>query len=62
MVNRKIWACAAFLAAMATGAAYAGSSDPDLIFRKSTTFKLLTPNDKLAGGGIGRAVRMSQYA
>jgi CreA protein len=27
-------------------------SDPDLIFRKSTTFKLLTPNDKLAVYGI----------
>ena len=26
--------------------------DPDLIFRKSTTFKLLTPNDKLAVYGI----------
>jgi CreA protein len=28
-------------------AAAAGADDPDLIFRKSTTFKLLTPNDKL---------------
>ncbi len=28
-------------------AASAGVDDPDLIFRKSTTFKLLTPNDKL---------------
>lgn len=27
-------------------------ADPDLIFRKSTTFKLLTPNDKLAVYGI----------
>ena len=32
--------------------AYADSQDPDLIFRKSTTFKLLTPNDKLAVYGI----------
>ena len=31
---------------------YAASQDPDLIFRKSTTFKLLTPNDKLAVYGI----------
>jgi CreA protein len=30
----------------------ADSLDPDLIFRKSTTFKLLTPNDKLAVYGI----------
>jgi CreA protein len=32
--------------------ARADSLDPDLIFRKSTTFKLLTPNDKLAVYGI----------
>lgn len=30
----------------------ADSADPDLIFRKSTTFKLLTPNDKLAVYGV----------
>jgi CreA protein len=29
-------------------AASAAPDDPELIFRKSTTFKLLTPNDKLA--------------
>ena len=34
------------------GVAQADSSDPDLIFRKSTTFKLLTPNDKLAVYGV----------
>ena len=33
------------------GGAHAGDG-PDLIFRKSTTFKLLTPNDKLATYGI----------
>jgi len=33
-------------------AANADSLDPDLIFRKSTTFKFLTPNDKLAVYGI----------
>jgi CreA protein len=33
-------------------AASADPSDPDLIFRKSTTFMLLTPNDKLAVYGI----------
>src|SRR5271157_4892907 len=32
--------------------AYADPLDPDLIFRKSTTFKLLTPNDKLAVYGV----------
>jgi CreA protein len=29
-----------------------GADEPDLIFRRSTTFKLLTPNDKLATYGI----------
>jgi CreA protein len=32
--------------------AHADSLDPDLIFRKSTTFKFLTPNDKLAVYGV----------
>jgi CreA protein len=32
--------------------ARAESGEPDLIFRKSTTFKLLTPNDKLAVYGV----------
>ncbi len=40
-----------FFAAMIS-AARSDSSDPDLIFRKSTTFKLLTPNDKLAVYGV----------
>ena len=39
-------------AAIAAMPARAESADPDLIFRKSTTFKLLTPNDKLAVYGI----------
>ena len=39
-------------AAIAATAAFGQSADPDLIFRKSTTFKLLTPNDKLAVYGI----------
>ena len=44
----------AVLAVMMTmcSAASADPSDPDLIFRKSTTFKFLTPNDKLAVYGI----------
>jgi CreA protein len=50
----SVWrAAAAGLAALAAiSAAYAQSADPDLIFRKSTTFKLLTPNDKLAVYGV----------
>src|SRR5277367_1267695 len=44
---------AALALILATAApAFADSADPDLIFRKSTTFKLLTPNDKLAVYGI----------
>jgi CreA protein len=38
--------------ALTTIPAQAETADPDLIFRKSTTFKLLTPNDKLAVYGI----------
>lgn len=34
------------------GMAIAEDAGPDLIFRKSTTFKLLTPNDKLAVYGV----------
>ena len=37
-----------FLALALTGPARAAGDEPDLIFRKSTVFKLLTPNDKLA--------------
>jgi CreA protein len=35
-----------------TDRALAGPDDPDLIFKKSTVFKLLTPDDKLATYGI----------
>ena len=42
-------AAAAFLAVMPfVSAAPALADEPELIFRKSTVFKLLTPNDKLA--------------
>ena len=43
---------AAFLLVASILPAGAASDDPDLIFRKSTVFKLLTPNDKLATYGI----------
>jgi CreA protein len=46
------WGLVAALFVAATTTAHAQSADPDLIFRKSTTFKLLTPNDKLAVYGI----------
>ncbi len=48
MKLRLLFPLAAFAALLTGGAAKAASDDPDLIFRKSTTFKLLTPNDKLA--------------
>jgi CreA protein len=42
-----VFACLALGAALASSPS-ARADGPDLIFRKSTTFKLLTPNDKLA--------------
>jgi CreA protein len=39
-------------AALALTAPAARADDPDLIFRKSTVFKLLSPDDKLATYGI----------
>jgi CreA protein len=46
-----VLAVAAAMAVLIWGAA-ARAQEPDLIFRKSTTFRLLTPNDKLATYGI----------
>ena len=39
-------------ALLAVTPVFADSADPDLIFRKSTTFNLLTPNDKLSVYGV----------
>ncbi len=47
-MRRAIALCVLVFASLAFGAARAADGDPDLIFRKSTVFKLLTPNDKLA--------------
>jgi CreA protein len=50
---RNIWAAVATLALVgAAPALSAEASGPDLIFRQSTDFKLLTPNDKLATYGV----------
>ena len=38
--------------ALATGSAALAADEPDLIFRRSTVFKLLSPNDKLATYGV----------
>jgi len=44
--------CVLAAASLAAGRGAAAADDPDLIFRKSTVFNLLTPNDKLATYGI----------
>ena len=50
---RRAVVIAAFLSLVAAlGTARAADGEPDLVFRKSTVFKLLTPNDKLATYGI----------
>ena len=50
---RDIRASVAMLALIGAASALAAdASGPDLIFRQSTDFKLLTPNDKLATYGI----------
>jgi len=46
-VLAKLLICAVALTGL-SAAARAADGGPDLIFRKSTVFKLLTPNDKLA--------------
>ena len=46
MVTRRIGMAAGLLLCLAGGAAQADG--PDLIFRESTKFRLMTPNDKLA--------------
>ncbi len=43
---------AAAIAAVALAAAPAGATEPDLIFKKSTVWKMLTPDHKLAVYGI----------
>src|SRR3954466_3495172 len=42
----------ALFVALATGSAAFAADEPDLIFRRSTVFKLLSPNDKLATYGV----------
>jgi CreA protein len=49
-------AAAAALAMLAMPAFAGDDGGPDLIFKKSTVFKLLTPNDKLATYGIDDSV------
>jgi CreA protein len=48
------WGCAALLMLLALGQAVpaAAADEPDLIFRRSTVFKWVSPNDKLATYGV----------
>jgi CreA protein len=48
----KCAALAGLVVAGFAGASASAADDPDLIFRRSTVFKLLSPNDKLATYGI----------
>jgi CreA protein len=57
MTNRKCWRGAALVSVLVATAAVAASpgraaDEPDLIFKRSTVFKWLTPNDKLATYGL----------
>jgi CreA protein len=52
----SILAAAATALAVVTTSTLAADDGPDLIFKKSTVFKLLTPNDKLATYGIDDSV------
>jgi len=45
---RRVAIALALMMSAAAGSAALAADEPDLIFRKSTVFKLLTPNDKLA--------------
>jgi CreA protein len=46
------YACILVLLVAATAPAAHAADEPDLIFKRSTVFKFLTPNDKLATYGI----------
>ncbi|MBS0528611.1 MAG: CreA family protein, partial [Proteobacteria bacterium] len=46
------WALAILVFALFAGSLARAADEPDLIFRRSTVFKLLSPNDKLATYGV----------
>src|SRR6202035_3563248 len=46
------WVLVAFAVLLWPGAPASAADEPDLIFRRSTVFKLLSPNDKLATYGV----------
>ncbi len=52
-MRRSVLSCfAVALLALAAAAPARGADEPDLIFKRSTVFKWLTPNDKLAVYGL----------
>jgi CreA protein len=46
------WMCGGLALLTLAGSAALAADEPDLIFRRSTVFKLLSPNDKLATYGL----------
>jgi CreA protein len=50
--GRVLALCGAACAAIAVAAPTGAADEPDLIFKRSTVFKWLTPNDKLATYGL----------
>ena len=46
------WTLAAVALVLASASSAVAADEPDLIFRRSTVFKLLSPNDKLATYGV----------
>src|ERR1700733_4289335 len=50
--NRINAALLALVLPLLSGSAASAADEPDLIFRRSTVFKLLSPNDKLATYGV----------
>jgi CreA protein len=51
-MSRLIWLSLVLTAGIFAIAPSRAADEPDLIFRRSTVFKLLTPNDKLATYGL----------
>jgi len=56
MLDRTMWRTGALALSLALAAIFAppahAADEPDLIFKRSTVFKWLTPNDKLATYGL----------
>ncbi len=51
-VNWRIWSLLALALALWPPSQAAAADEPDLIFRRSTVFKWISPNDKLATYGV----------